>query len=323
MAKKTFKDESSFGCVCDGNEPGQFFLIGILHHMPDPISDLVSDVLDARRSPGRLDWNPVVSGEQFSYPSWFRCVAKDPAGSLYIGEDDGFIRHKNGTSKVFELRKSMKVEGMLQCVYARGIDDIVFGTYDGEIVHVQGDTVNIQKVGKSRFEHITTCFRAIHGIGSDFIVIVGDGGNVGRYRDGKWERVRSPSNLSLGGVWCKTEHEIYIAGNNGKAWRWDGEDRWEPIEFDYVPDHISLDVGSLVEFKGIIYAAGGRRGIYRLEGDRFLPVPKFKDEYVGRLAVTNIGIVGTGDVWGASGSWITLFDGEKWSSAQLKLTRKS
>jgi hypothetical protein len=44
MAKK-HKDYSSFRAVFDTGEPGKFLLIGIMHHMPDPIADLSSAVL--------------------------------------------------------------------------------------------------------------------------------------------------------------------------------------------------------------------------------------------------------------------------------------
>jgi hypothetical protein len=319
MAKK-HKDYSSFRAVFDAGEPGKFLLIGIMHHMPDPIADLSSAVLLAHRTPGRLDWSPIIQGGNlFNYASCFDCITRDPSGTIFVGQEDGFVRHKGGKANVVELRKQAKVGGMLMCVYARGVDDIVFGTYDGEIVHVQGKQVTVQKIGVSRFEHVTACLNRMHGIGADFIVVVGDGGNIGCYRNGKWERVRPPSNVRLSGVWCKSETEIYITGWKAHAWKWDGEDRWEPLEFDYIPDHIDLDVTDVVEYQGQIYAAGGRRGVFRLEGNRFVAIPKVKDEYVGRLAVTNIGLVGTGDVWGDSGSWITLFDGKEWRANRFEL----
>jgi hypothetical protein len=321
MAKK-FKDELSLQAVCDAGEPGKIYMVMILHHMPDPVADLASAVVLLNRTPGRLDWDPVVSGaDLFSYPSWFYCVVRDPDGTLFLGESDGFVRHKDGVSTPISLLHELK--GSLQCAYARGIDDVVFGSYAGEIVHVRGQQVTVQKIGVSRFEHVTACLNRIHGIGADFMVVVGDGGNVGRYRDGKWERIRCPSNVRLEGVWCKSEKEIYIAGSKEKAWRWDGEDRWEALEFDYVRDHIELDLTDLVGFQDQIYAAGGWHGVFRLEGNRFVALPKVKDEFVGRLAVTNIGLVGTGNVWGQeSGSWFTLFDGIEWKAKQLMPTRQ-
>jgi hypothetical protein len=321
---KKFKFESSFQTVCDAREPGKFFFIGVLHHMPDPISDLGSDVYLAHRTPGRLDWEPVFSGSDlFDYSSWFTCIALDPAGTIYIGQEDGFVRHRDGKSEVIELRKSINLETSLECAYARGIDDIVFGSYAGHIVSVQGKNVTVQKIGQSRLEHVTACLNRIHGIGPDFMVTVGDGGNIGCYRSGKWEKVRSPSNVRLTGVWCKSVTEIYITGWNAHAWRWDGADRWEPLECDYTPEDVGLYLTDVVEFQGQIYAAGGDYGVFRLQDDRFIQVPKVKDEYVGRLAVTNIGLVGTGDVWGESGSWITLFDGNEWKAVQMKLVRQN
>ena len=307
---------------------GQLFLIGLLHILPDPIEDLGSDVYDLRMGEGRLDMEPVVqSGDHFNYPSWFTCVVRDPAGTLYVGEDEGYIRHADGKSVAVNLSREAKVKGSLQCAYVRGVDDVVFGSYSGEVVHVHNGQVTVQQVGTSRFEHITACLNRIHGVGPDFMVVVGDGGNMGCYRNGRWERVRPPSTVRLQAVWCRSETEIYVGGWDEKAWRWDGADRWEPLTGEFPPNDEpgsnSQGFFDFAEFEGQLYAATGAQGIQRLEGDRFIPVPKVKQEYVGRLFATNIGLVGLGGVWGDSGSWLTLYDGERWRATQVKLKRIS
>ena len=328
MARRKYQDHSSLKAACSGDQPGSMFLIGVLHILPDPSEDLASDVLACRLGPNGLTWDPVIpAADFFDYPSWFTCVVRDPAGTLYVGEDDGYIRHADGKSVAVNLSREAKVKGSLQCAYVRGVDDVVFGSYSGEVVHVHNGQVTVQQVGTSRFEHITACLNRIHGVGADFIVVVGDGGNMGCYRNGRWERVRPPSTVRLQAVWCRSETEIYVGGWDEKAWRWDGADRWEPLTGEFPPNDgpgsNSQGFSDFVEFEGQLYAATGRQGIQRLEEDRFIPVPKVKQEYVGRLFATNIGLVGLGGVWGDSGSWLTLYDGERWRATQVKLKRIS
>lgn len=327
MAKK-FKDESSVVGVCSGSKPGQIYLIGILHHMPDPIADLASDVYDFRLVETGWQVKPIVASDGlFDYPSWFKCVVRDPAGTLFVGQEDGYVRHAIGKSVVVNLGKTIGVKGMLECAYVRGVDDVVFGTYNGEIVHVKDSQATVVQVGTSRFEHIAACLNRIHGIGPDFMVVVGDGGNIGCYRNGKWEKLRSPSNGTLSAVWCRSQSEIYIGGWNELAWRWDGADRWEPLQGHFdpwtQPTANSQGFDDFTEYQGELYAATSNYGIQKLQGNTFVKIPKTKQEYVGRLFVTNIGLVGLGGVWGEPGSWFTLYDGQRWRATQIKLKRKA
>lgn len=111
MPKSGHKDHSRFQAACSGNMAGQLFLTGLLHILPDPIEDLGSDVYDLRMGEGRLDMDPIVqSGDHFNCPSWFTCVVRDPAGTLYVGEDEGYIRHADGKSVAFNLSREAKVK---------------------------------------------------------------------------------------------------------------------------------------------------------------------------------------------------------------------
>jgi len=326
MAKK-YKDQSRLQYVCSGGEAGQIFLVGILHVLPDPIADMESAVLDFRLGQDRWDVEPIVQAADYfvEYHSWFHCIVRDPAGTLYVGQESGYIRYANGKGTAVHLGMSIGMTGTVQCAYVRGVDDIVLGTCDGEIVPLQGDKATLHKVGTSRFEHITACLSRIHGIGPDFIVVVGDGGNIGCYRNGKWEKIRPPRNVKLEAVWCRSPTEIYIGGWNELAWRWNGADKWEPLTGQFKPSEEpgtnSQGFHDFAEYQGELYAATSEYGIQKLQGDAFVPVPKVKEEYVGRLFATNIGLVGLGGVWGDEGSWFTLYDGERWRSTQVKLKR--
>lgn len=321
MAKK-YKDQSRLEFVSSGNGDGRAYIIGIRHTLPDPTEDLSSTVFELILSSDGLEWEPLIQGASFfDYPSWFTCLAMDPNGTLYVGEGDGFIKYKNNKSEYVSLDKIPDLKGNLQCAYSRGVDDIIFGSYYGEVVHVQGGRVSVHKIGKSRFEHVTARFSRIHGIGSEFIVIVGDGGNIGCYRAGSWERIRPPSNAKLEAVWCRSQTEIYVGGWEGHVWRWDGGDKWQKMEAPVPEEGKKLYITDFAEYEGILYAACGDRGIHRLEGDKLVPIPKVKSEHVGRLATTNLGLVGLGGVWGDEGSWFTLFDGTSWRATQIQLKR--
>jgi hypothetical protein len=315
------KFHSRFQSVCDSSEPGQFFMVGILHYPSNPTSDLASTVHLTRRTPGRLDWDPIIQGaDLFTYPSWFTCLVRDNANTLYVGEDDGFVRHKAGVTTVTKLRD--KVKGLLTCAYVRGVDNVVFGTSDGEIIHYQDDQVSVKSIG-SMFSKVTGRLNGMHGVGADFIVTVGPSGDVGQFTNGKWARVKSPTSVSLEGVWCCSTSEVYVVGLNASAWRWNGQDQWQALSFELKPDTNDFNVYSVTEFQGNVYAACGQHGVYQLKDERFVLVTPEKTGYVGQLAVTNVGLIGTGNAWGNDrGSWITLFEGKEWRSAQMQLVER-
>jgi hypothetical protein len=322
MTKKKYKDQSTLEFIHSGTRDGHVYLIGIRHVLPDPTEDLSSTVFDLTLSTEGLEWKALVQGASlFDYPSWFTCLVVDPRGTLYIGEGNGYIKYQDDKSTVFSLKKIPDLKGNLQCAYVRGVDDVVFGSYHGELVHVQGDKISVHKIGKSKFEHITASLNQIHGIGADFMVVVGDNGNIGRYQNGAWERIRPPSNIKLEAVWCRSQNEIYVGGWEGHAWRWDGNDKWQKLVVPSPEEGKSFYINDFAEYQGVLYAACCDRGIHRLEGDKLVPVPKVKNEYVGRLATTNLGLVGLGGVWGEEGSWFTLFDGKSWRSTQIQLKR--
>ena len=151
------------------------------------------------------------------------------------------------------------------------------------------------------------------------MVAAGAHGFVAKHKNGQWKQVKFPSNIDLSGVCCRSEKEVYVAGRNRLAWRWDGEGRWKQLEVKFDGDPNDLTFCDLAEYEGVIYAAGAEHGIYRPEGDKFVPVPKVADEYVLRLRATASGLIGLGAVWSESGNWFTHFDGENWTAQQINI----
>ena len=128
-----------------------------------------------------------------------------------------------------------------------------------------------------------------------------------------------PSNALLKAVWCRSETEIYVSGWRGYTWRWDGDSRWQKLKIDFEFELRDFNFSEFAEYQGILYAACSVNGIYRLDGDRWIPIPKTQDEDVCSLTATSSGLIGLGALWGDSGSWLTRFDGKTWTTQQVQI----
>ncbi len=317
MAKKKIY-HTSLKAVCSGAHADQIYLAGVQHQMPDPIADQVSYVLDARLGSERMNLTPLFNGGALikDHYSGFNCIVRDSAGTLFVGEDDGIVRHQNGESHVFKLTKSIKLQGLVNCAYVRGIDDVVFGSSKGTLIHLKEGKFSLIKVPRTSAD---ASVDQIHGIGADFMVGVGSQGHVVCFRGGEWGKIKAPVNSQLEAVWCKSKTEIYVGGWFGRAWCWDGDGRWTPLQTDFSGEERDFNFRGFAEYQGILYAACSANGLYRLDGARFIPIPKVANAYVSSLTVTNIGLIGLGGVWGESGSWLTRFDGTNWTAEQIHI----
>lgn len=320
MPKKKPKIYTCLQAACESGELGHLRVIAISHQMPDPIADLTSYVIDLDLNAKTPKYEILVNGgkEMFPvYPSWFRCIVSDPADTVFVGEDDGLVCFRNGKTTTLNFGKGV---GITNCCYARGSDDVVFGTSNGEVVHVAGYELKLQITqiaSPAKIKSDECNVNAIHGIGPNFMVAVGESGLVSRYCNGTWERIKPPSNARLTTVWCRNEKEIYVGGWSGHSWRWDGEDRWQKLKVDFKFEMRDFDFANIAEYQGVVYAACYTNGVYRLDGNTWAPIPKIQDEDVSFLTTTSSGLIGLGALWGDSGSWLTRFDGETWTTQQI------
>ena len=242
-------------------------------------------------------------------------MAKTSDGVLYIGEDDGFIRYQNGKSEIFNYGSGV---GISNCIYIADNNSLVFGTSNGEVVHVNDRDFHVLEIATSaKRQSGDASVEAIHGIGANFIVAVGESGLVSRYRDGVWERIKPPSNAYMTSVWCRSETEIYVGAKRGLAWRWDGENRWKKLKVDSEHANLNFTFSSITKYQSIIYAACAEHGVYRLNGDTWVAVPDAADKTVCFLRETACGLIGMGALWGDSGSWLSRFDGTTWTTQQI------
>lgn len=320
MAKKS-KFYTSLQAAVDSNRPGHVVLAAVSHQMPDPVADLTSYLVEwqihAKPPSYRilLDASKMITG----YPSMFACMVRDPAGTIYVGEDDGFIRCRGGKAEVFVQDAS---HGIVHCSYARGIDAVVFGCHRGYVVHVDGPAISATRIvtSKMRIKDEQTEVSAIHGVGDDFMVAVGIRGLVSCHRGGQWTAVRPPEDVWFKAVWCRSKTEIYVGGRQGSIWRWDGASRWTRLKAEVPFDQDAITFRDLAAFQGTLYAACVEYGVFWLDGDLWRPIGQQKDEDVSRLAVTRCGLIGLGALWGTAGSWLTAFDGNTWTVEQVHIS---
>ncbi|CAN7395672.1 hypothetical protein [Acidovorax sp. LjRoot117] len=304
--------------ICSGSGPNKIYAIGKIFQMPDPIEGLVSLLLEVTVDGDRLEFSTIFNAYESitDYYSNFNCIDKDPYGHVYVGEQDGFLLSSNGVNLIKNITKNFPPAGIQYSLYIRGERSAVFGTGAGSIVHVDEDfcksyPIVPDEMGKS---FIT----AIHGIGSDFMVAVGDAGLIARYSDGMgWQRISPPTNDDLLSVFCLKSNEIYIGSRAGDVWIWDGDERFKKLDVEFRDDKTSIC--GFAEYMGVLYGAFGGSGIYRLSKDGFKNVPEVEGAVIGRIKITNVGLVGVGSGWGSYCNWFVRFDGEKWNAQRVSI----
>ena len=320
MPSKKPKFFTNLEAACDDKTPGHLMVIAISHQMPDPIADLKSYVINLDLNTQPAKYEIIVNGgkQMFPvYPSCFSCIGRDSENTIFVGEDDGFIRYKNGIAEIVKHRPKV---GITNCCYVRGADDIVFGTSGGNIVYVNSQKLEVIKIVSSSKINSSECnVSAIHGIGPNYMVAVGESGLVSCFRNGAWERIKPPSNVYMRSVWCRNETEIYVGSKRGQVWCWDGGSRWRKLKVNAEQANISFTFAYLAEYQDVLYAACVEHGVYRLDGDTWVPIPKVKNEDVCFLKATSSGLIGLGALWGESGSWLTRFDGKTWTAQQIRV----
>jgi len=305
--------------ACSGDTDNEIYIIAQNHQPIDPIESVSSLLLKVSFEEKKNSYITILKGQGLAsdYSPSFECLARGPEGELYIGEDEGFFNLKNGDSKKIDLSKVADADGLVRAIYVAGQSSVEFGMYSNEVVSYS-DRKFLKSVLRKANDADDSVQR-MHGLGSKFAVAVGNEGLVAVMRDGKWSSVACPSNTKLQAVWCKSEREVYIGGWDGSAWRWDGEGRWEPLEIDFDGDITKFRFSDFGEFQGKLYAANSKNGVSWLDGNVFRLIPKVSSEFVTRIRITNCGLIGLGALLGAPGTWLTRFDGQKWTSEQVQI----
>ncbi len=327
MGKRALKVYSCITDVCDSDQDGQVFLTGYGHFVPDHYLDCLSGGFLVSTNAGEVNFQHVIDSASFDHAAQFVCAVKDPAGVIYIAEDEVFNIFQDGQLGQVKVHDHLDLKGAIKAAYVRGAGSVCFCTNQAEVIHLHEGTLDLMKVGKSRFDMLTQSLNSIHGVGSDFMVVVGNNGGVGVFRNGKWEKIRTPTINALGGVYCKTTREIYMTEWDGRAWLWDGGDQWQPIEYHLLPSEYPVSVSHLCEYQGCIYAAAAHHGILKFEDNRFVQIPDLDEAKHGKprvtkLSSTTLGLFGVGTTVGETSDWLVHFDGTCWKTHRVDLGLK-
>ena len=250
----------------------------------------------------------------WKYKTPFECMCRDESGRVYVGGSDGFIQY-DGKSLDFVDLKAPDRRVSAYCAFSADNDVFWGDTGGGVFRYCEGKLVRQQLNSKDIYPN---WINAIHGKSDGRVVAVGAGGLVASYANSTWTKTQPPEEEWLRAVWVVDDSEIYLGGRSGWAWRWDGDTRWVELKVEQ-----KFEWGTIFTdfawYGSFLYAAAADEGIYRLEGDVFVPVAGIGDAYVSKLSVTKSGLIGLGNVWGEFGSWLTHFDGESWSARQINV----
>ena len=259
----------------------------------------------------------MKSSDIFERSCVFNNIIKS-GNHIYIGESDGFIEVNEGKIKYFPTRKIIDARGMVVSAYAKSNVQTLVGIYSGDLVQLSDGEVKKIYSPPGPIARGSKSIDRFHGIGEDFIVAVGNNGLILKFIDGQWSAVHGPTDVRLEAVWCKGYQEIYIGGWEGSIWKWDGDGRWEPLVIEANnPNEINFT--DFAFFDGVLYVAAGQHGVFQLNNGKLTPINSIREAYITRLTTINSGLVGVGGLWGIPGSWLTHFDGNKWSSQKVKL----
>ncbi|WP_320200658.1 hypothetical protein RMR16_024880 (plasmid) [Agrobacterium sp. rho-13.3] len=148
----------------------------------------------------------------------------------------------------------------------------------------------------------------IHGLHSQFKVLVGSSGLLMVNRGQGWSRVEDVPTLSdFVDVICVSENEMYLSAGDGGVFRWDGSSDW--WHYDTEP---GLHVNELCRYKGDTYIASLNSKSYRLAGDKVEHISQ--SLVAGRFSTDGELLFGLGQQ-----EKFEIFDGNNWRMLELDL----
>ncbi len=148
-----------------------------------------------------------------------------------------------------------------------------------------------------------TGFEAVDGFSATEVYAVGRRGELWQLDQGRWTERESPTKETITQLTCASDGVAYGATDKGSIVEGRG-DKWRALG-----GALGGAVLGLRLFEGALYATTGK-GLFRREGDRFLPIaPPKKDppKTWGVLDVTR------GALWSIGGKDIFTFDGKGWA----------
>ena len=303
--------------ACNSHTKGMVYIAAMYHDVIDPFETTRSYLVEFDFKNTNKNCKVIIDGSKIGEgsKSEFSCLCHDLDGFVYIGGNNGFFKY-NGTSLEFiDVIFPNKHREIICCARAIG-NDIFFGDCGGGVIeYFEGE---LDRSQLNKVDNNPNWIDGVHGWHNSSVIAVGVKGLVAKRTNSKWEVIPSPSNESLKTVWVVDDKDIYIGGRSGFAWRWDGGGRWIRLK---VKNNSEYDITFMdfAWYENFLYAAACTDGLYRLEGDTFVPVTDIGSACVSKLSITDSGLIGLGNVWGEYGNWITHFDGQKWAAHQINV----
>jgi hypothetical protein len=226
-------------------------------------------------------------------------------GFIHIASDKGFrvetiangdlsVRNRGPATNVSHIGSHVYAVGMHRQVYRRDTDDRwtcldkdIFDNNPGQPI-----------VG----------FTSIDGFSEQDIFAVGFGGEIWNYRDTKWGKIDSPTNILLTCVICDRENKmVYAAGLGGVLLHNKGTG-WEALQ----QPQFKEDIWGLATYRGRLYAATLQE-IYGLEDGKLNRID------TGLPQQTTYRYLDTRDdvMWSVGDESMAFFDGNAWVAMKL------
>ena len=303
--------------ACNSHTKGLVYIAAIYHEVVEPYETLSPYLIELDLKGMDSNCKIMIDGSKMGdkYKSNYDCLCQDLNGFVYIGTEDGFIKYDGKDLEFVDVIFPNKRRGSIRCAHAIA-NDVFFGDSEGGVIcYSEGRLIRSQL---NKVDVNPNWINGVHGVYDCSVIAVGVGGLVAKYINSEWEVIPSPANIWLNAVCVVEDKVIYVAGKLGFAWRWDRGSRWVRLEAEK-NDEYDVRFMDFAWYENVLYAAASRDGVYRLEGDVFVRVEEVGDAYVSKLSITDSGLVGLGNVWGSSGSWITHFDGQKWAAHQINI----
>jgi hypothetical protein len=146
----------------------------------------------------------------------------------------------------------------------------------------------------------------IDGISPSDIYVVGENGSIWHWDGSRWARELAPATDTLRWVRTFASDRVFACGRNGTFLRRASKE-WESLS----DPHIRTHFWCLEEFEGNIYLAGAD-GLYRYDGKALKPIDTgLTPKLDGNRLYANDGVL-----WSIGMERLGFFDGKKWTYAK-------
>jgi len=279
----------------EGMQSNESLVLANYYPLPFDAEEVNSCVIEVKSFPDRTEWAPILQ-----LPLLVQSITRLSAGGFLLSSDDGtLIKVINDTIEEIPLSLSSSITA----IWERATDDywICHGT---GLVHWDGRQTLSGALKKGQIF-------ALHSLGPDFAIAVGEAGMVLAFDGQRWNEIDSvPTNKVLNGVVCVSPNEIYISGWQGVLYKWDGKAQWQKIKYVGDVDGSEFSGGSLAYYDGTVYLCADEYGLYRIAGKKAEAVETF---FASRAMVVHDKLIITGE-----NKW-NEYDGNEWIQVDMSL----